>query len=151
MNRKKTICAENLNAIIANNKANIAIAVAEQNNPACFAGATIDSGVHLNKVVMRDRAFGNRAGRPFYAFVKRAGDITILVDVASGKSALFDDAVISSAKQVNERFEIKGVIYDQKDTVNGFPRYRAVGCVEKPRAKAQLKKALLSVVHEIGF
>ena len=149
--RKKIIRDENLNSIVANNKANIAIEVAIQHNPTAFCGVMIEPNVQLNKVVLRERAFGNSAGKPFYAFAKRAGEVTILVDVVSGKTAFFDDSAISAAALVNERFTIKGVIYDKKDTLNGCPRYRAVGCVEKPRAKALLKQRLMAVVHEIGF
>lgn len=151
MNRNKTICDQNLNSIIANNKANIVIEVLKQKDPLSFAGATIEPHVQLNKIVLRKRALGASAGKPFYAFSKRAGTLTILVNVASGKSGAFDDSVIASATQVQERFEIDGVIYDQKDTLNGQPRYRAVGRTEKPRAKAQIKHALMAFAHELGF
>lgn len=151
MNKKRFVRPENLNSIVANNKANIAIEVALQNDPTCFAGATIDQNVQLNKVVLREKAFGTKANRPFYAFSKRAGALTVLVDVTSGKTGLFDDSVIASATQVNEQFEIKGVIYGLKDTLNGQPRFRAVGCVEKPRAKGVLKRALRRIVDEIDF
>lgn len=149
MNRTKFIRTENLNSIIANNKANIGIEVARQNDPTCFAGATIEPNVQLNKVVLRAKAFGIKANRPFYAFSKRAGALTVLVDVNTGKTRLFDDSVIASATQVGEQFEIGGVIYGLKDTLNDQPRYRAVGRVEKPRAKARLKKDLMSLVDEI--
>ena len=151
MNRTKFIRPENLNAIVANNKANVGIEVAKQKDPTCLAGATIEQNVQLNKVVLREKAFGTKANRPFYAFSKRAGALTVLVDVNTGKTGLFDDSVIASATQVGEQFEIGGVIYGLKDTLNGQPRYRAVGRVEKPRAKGVLKRALLRIVGEIDF
>jgi len=141
---QKVINPMNLVGHLANKKADKVI------NTMGYTGAVV-SGVRLNKVVLREQAFDNPAGKPFYAFAKYAGEHTVLVDLVSGHTQMVNDAVISSMTQVTGKFKIDGVIYDKLDTVNGQARYHAVRVSRRTRAKALLKKRIMDLAHEFMY
>lgn len=144
--KKRIICDANLNSIVANTKADKTIRAIRNDYPDFLADETIDTEVKLRRVTLNKETFNVPAGNPLYAFAKRAGkELTALIDVASGKVALVPSSIISATAPVTGRFEIDGNIYELKDTMNGCPRYRACGSTHKPRAKALLKKSLMSI------
>ncbi|MBQ9271220.1 MAG: hypothetical protein IJ218_03015 [Alphaproteobacteria bacterium] len=134
---KKNIAVENLNAIVANNRADKLVAEIKMSDPDFLADADIAPRVRLHKIVLREQAFDTPKGKNIYAFAKCAGrNLTILVDVKSGKAQLCPVANIVSSAPVKGKFVIDGTVYGLKDTLNGNPRYEACGSTHKPRAKA---------------
>ena len=118
MSKKKSICASKLNAFIANGKANEVINVLNLD--------AVEKNVQLSKVVLRIPMFKHVSGKPFYAFVKQAGEQAVLVDVASGAVQAVNNCQIAAQTNVNDRFKIDGVTYAKADTINGMPRYKPV-------------------------
>ena len=146
--KKKIFSEVNLNSIVANARADKAIKSLFKEYPNFPVDEVIAAEVQLRKVTLNQSPFDAPAGKPFYAFAKRAGqEWTALVDLASGKAALVPTAVISSTAPVNGRFMVDGKMYEIKDTVNGQPRYRVCGSEHKPRAKAQNKHKMLLQAH----
>lgn len=144
--KKKIICEANLNSIVANTKADKAIKAIRNESPNFLAEAPIENEVKLRKVTLRESAFNAPAGSPLYVFMKRASKkLTVVVDVETGKAKVIPTSIIDSNVAVTGRFEINGVTYELKDTMNGCPRYRACGSKFKSRAKALLKKSLMDV------
>ena len=137
----KVVNPMNLVGHVANDKANKVIAASG------FTG-TVAPSVQLNKVILREQAFDAPAGKPFYAFAKCAGNLTILVDVVTGHSLAVDGSVVASMSQVTGKFKIDGVIYDKLDTVNGQARYHAVHVSRRSRAKAIIKRRIMDVARE---
>lgn len=136
----KVINPMNLVGHIANDKANKVI-----NAMGCTD--TVAPNVQLHKVVLREQAFNAPAGTPFYAFAKSAGDLTVLVDVVTGRPLATDGSVIASMSQVTGKFKIDGVIYDKLDTLNGQARYHVVRVSRRTRAKAQTRAKMLTQLH----
>ena len=148
--KKKTISEVNLNSIVANAKADKAIRSLLKEYPNCPVDEVIAAEVQLRKVTLNQSPFDAPAGKPFYAFAKRAGQEWIaMVDLASGKAALVPTAAISSTVPVTGRFKVDGKMYDVRDTMNGQPRYRVCGSEHKPRAKAVLKRRLMDMAHDL--
>ena len=148
--KKKTISEVNLNSIVANAKADKAIRSLLKEYPNCPVDEVIAAEVQLRKVTLNQSPFDAPAGKPFYAFAKRAGqEWTAMVDLASGKAALVPTAAISSTVPVTGRFKVDGKMYDVRDTMNGQPRYRVCGSEHKPRAKAVLKRRLMDMAHDL--
>ena len=141
---KKVINPMNLVGFVADEKANKVISFMS------LSDAVIETGIRLNKVVLREQAFNTPAGTPFYAFAKAVGELTVLVDVRSGKPIMVDNSVIASMAKVNNEFSIDGVIYGKKDTVNNCPRYVVCRTARKVRAKAMNKFNMLKEVHVAG-
>lgn len=139
---KKVINPMNLVGYVANAKANKFIA--DMN----LAGVTVNTGIQLNKVILRKQTLNAPAGKPFYAFAKSAGDLTILVDVVTGHSLAVEASIIASMSQVTGKFKIDGVIYDKLDTVHGQARYHAVRVSRRTRAKAIFKQRIMDVARE---
>lgn len=141
--KKRIISEVNLNSIVANNKADKAIKSLLKKYPNFPVDEVIAAAVQLRKVTLDQSPFDAPAGKPFYAFAKRAGqEWTALVDLVSGKAAVVPTSAISSTAPVNGRFMVDGTMYEIKDTVNDQPRYRVCGSEHKPRAKAQLRRRL---------
>ncbi len=148
--KKRIICDANLNSIVANTKADKVIAAIRKERPNFLADARIEGEVKLRKITLREPAFNSPAGKPLYAFVKRASKkLTAIVDVESGKAELLPTSIIDSTVSVTGKFTIGGVDYDLKDTMNGLPRYHACGGGHKSRAKALLKKRLMFAVDRL--
>lgn len=146
---KKIICDENLNSIVANAKADKAIAAVRKEYPSFLANETIPTEMQLRKITLREPAFDVPAGKPVYAFAKRLSKkLTVLVELTSGKAEIISTATIDSNAPVNGKFNIDGVVYDLKDTMNGCPRYRACGSEHKARAKGQIKRRLKDLANE---
>jgi hypothetical protein len=118
MSKKKSICASKLNAFIANGKADEIIKILNLDS--------VEKSVTLSKVVLRMPAFNHVSGKPFYAFVKQAGEQAVLVDVASGATQVVNNHQMAAQTNVNGRFKIDGVTYGKADTINGMPRYKPV-------------------------
>ena len=137
----KVVNPMNLVGHVANDKANKVI-----NAMGCTD--TVAPNVQLHKVVLREQAFNAPAGKPFYAFAKSAGNLTILVDVVTGHSLAVDGSIIASMSQVTGKFKIDGVIYDKLDTVNGQTRYHAVRVSRRTRAKAIFKRRIMDAARE---
>lgn len=147
--KKKTICDANLNSLVANAKADKAIKAIRRDYPSFLTDETVATEMQLRKLTMREPHFDVPAGKPLYAFAKRAGKkLTILVELTSGKAEIVPTATIDSTAPVNGKFTIDGVKYELKDTMNGCPRYRACGSEHKSRAKAQLKRQLKDIANE---
>lgn len=148
MKSMRKISSANLNAIVANTKTNKLVDEIRSMRPEFLSTATIPTKVQLRKVVLREQAFGIPAGTPIYAFAKRASKrVILLVDVRTGLARLSPMSSLISSAPVTGKFEIDGVTYKQKDTVNGQPRYSACGSVRKSRAKALNKHKMLNQVH----
>lgn len=140
----KVVNQMNLVGHIANEKANKVI-----NAMGCTG--TVAPSVQLHKVILRKQAFDAPAGKPFYAFAKSTGDMTVLVDVVTGRPLAINGSAIASMVQVTGKFKIDGVIYDKLDTVNGQARYHAVRVSRRTRAKALLKKRIMDLAHEFMY
>ena len=146
---KKTICSENLNSMIANAKADKAIAIIRNEYPNFLVNEIIPTEMQLRKITLREPAFDVPAGKPVYAFAKRVSKkLTALVELTSGKAEIVPTSTIDSNAPVNGKFSINGVIYDLKDTMNGCPRYRACGSEHKARAKGQVRRRLKDLANE---
>ena len=146
---KKTICAANLNSIVANTKADKCIAAIRIERPDFLTNAEIPTQVQLRKVTLREQAFGIPAGQPLYAFAKQVSKrLIVLVEVRTGKAELFAVSRVASMTPVTDKFTIDGVVYGKKDTMNDCPRYAACGSTRKPRAKALFKKRLMDTARE---
>lgn len=137
----KVVNPMNLVGHVANDKADKVIANAG-------VTGTVAPSVQLNKVVLREQAFNAPAGKPFYAFAKTAGNLTILVDVVTGHSLAVEASIIASMSQVTGKFKIDGVIYDKLDTVHGQARYHAVRVSRRTRAKAIFKRRIMDAARE---
>lgn len=125
MSKKRSICASKLNAFIANGKADQVIKILNLDS--------VEKSVILSKVVLRMPAFNHVSGKPFYAFVKQAGEQAVLIDIASGATQVVGNHQFASQTNVNGRFKIDGVTYAQADTLHGLPRYRPVATDKRPR------------------
>lgn len=123
--KKKTICASKLNTFLANEKANDIIV--------SQGLETTEKNVSLVKVVLREPAFKHLPGKPFYAFVKQAGEWGVFVDVSSGSAMAVSNHQVASQTNVSGRFKINGVTYKQADTICGMPRYKAIGTDHRKR------------------
>ncbi len=119
----KTIALEKLNSVLANIKANKALEVYNQQKPDSKIG-TVEENVHLAKVTLRVNFAKNEANHPFYAFVKNAGKMLIIVDLVSGTAKVVTPSTVASVTNVKGNFRINGVTYGLKDTINGQPRFR---------------------------
>ncbi len=149
MRKNKIINSANLNAIVANDKAEKVVKAIRREYPSFLAGNPLDAEIKLRKITLRSEAFGKSAGQPMYAFAKRLSNkLTVLVELESGKAEMFSTSVIDSTENVAGKFTIDGVIYDIKDTVNGCPRYAPCGSERKPRAKAQLRRRLRDLASD---
>lgn len=119
----KTISETNLNAYIANDEINKAIAAADEK--------TRYKRVHLAKLILRKSPMHKlKINVPLIAFVKQAGDKLAVKVLTMGKVVLLNDTDISSLSEIPGEFTLGGVTYGIKDTINGFPRYK-VKRVEK--------------------
>ncbi|MBR1825136.1 MAG: hypothetical protein IJ770_00930 [Alphaproteobacteria bacterium] len=148
MNKNKTIRVENLNAIVANVKADKLIEEIRQKRPEFLAEAVIPNKMQLRKVTLRERAFETPKGCPIYAFSKQISRrIAILVDIKTGIARLCPVSGIVSDTPVEGKFTIDGVTYKLKDTLNGHPRYTSCGASRRPRAKALVKHKVITQVH----
>jgi len=147
--KKRIISDANLNGIVANSKANKVIREFIAEHPNFSADRALESEMKLRKVTLREKLFGVPAGKPRYVFAKRVSKkLTVLVDVATGKTELVASAVVDSTEAVNGKFTVNGISYNIKDTVNGQPRYTARGTVHKPRAKAHRKYELMRTEYD---
>lgn len=109
----------------------------------------VEENIHLRKVVVRETArkrskklsFGETAptkSKPFFAFVKQAGEVKAVVNVKTGEARVFaNEDVVSEVKLTDNRFTIDGVTYAKKDTIDGFARYAQI-----KEAKKSLRKKL---------
>jgi hypothetical protein len=146
--KKKIICSSKLNAYVANQKAETVINAFTAENPAKMAGAAVEEKIHLRRVVVRSSARKRSKklnpgettplnSSPFYAFVKQAGPVKVVVNVQTGEARVFaNEDVISAVKVHSGKFTINGVTYAKKDTLNGFVRYEPV------REKRSLRQKL---------
>lgn len=152
----KKICESKLNALIAYQKCLNVLA----ENP-WMAGKVKDLTVHLRKVVLKTEALPQKQKRnpkdtpaaehtqPFYGFVMHVGKTCIIVSVKSGKADAFKGDDVVSETVVTGRFEIDGIIYAKKDTVNGFVRYTPVADkAHKPRKKLRVNGPLATAAME---
>lgn len=135
---KKVINPMNLVGYVANAKANKFIA--DMN----LAGVTVNTGIQLNKVILRKQTLNAPAGKPFYAFAKSAGEQTILIDLVSGKPVAVNNSAITSMTQVTGKFVIDGVIYGKKDTLHNYPRYTVCSTLRQPRSKAMNRRKTMA-------
>ena len=117
---RKFISESNLNAFVANQKANKVIDAQGQ--------SSANSGVFLSRVVLRIKAFKHPSGVPFYAFVKQAGEQTVLVDVETGATRTVANHQFATQTNVRGKFKIGCFTYEQRDTIHGMPRYKVVDC-----------------------
>lgn len=140
--KNQIICSAKLNAIVANDKIHEHIENFIKDNPDGLSGATIEKGVHLVKVITNGPAFGHPAGVPFFAFAKNVGQFSVINDLKSGHTQMFDGASLRSVSRVKGRFTINGVVYALKDTMNDMPRYRAVARPEKKSSKQSFRREL---------
>ena len=120
----KFISEANLNSFVANQKANKVITA--QNLPS-------HNGINLSRVVLRVKAFKHPSGVPFYAFMKLAGEQTVLVDVETGATKIVANHQFAAQTNVRGKFKIGYFTYEQKDTINGMPRYKVVDCSKYQR------------------
>lgn len=109
----------------------------------------VEENIHLRKVVVRETvrkrskklSFGETAptkSKPFFAFVKQAGEVKAVVNVKTGEARVFaNEDVVSETKVPDSKLIIDGVRYAKQDTLNGCPRYIVV-----KEAKRSLRKKL---------
>lgn len=107
----------NLNALMANQRVNAAIAKAgEQTN---------EKTVRLAKIILRSSPTHKlKTNVPLYAFVKNAGDKVAMQVLTNGVVTLVDNSQVLSLSEVRGDFTINGITYGKKDTVNGVLRYK---------------------------
>lgn len=152
---EKNICEAKLNGFIANNKAVRALSEIEKKDPKAFEGMTVERGICLCRVMLREPLFKQKAHKPFYAFVKHVGkEVVAIVDVQSGGAVVVDKDLIVAQTEVKGNFTIKGVTYQLKDTMNGFKRYKVSSCARKQRRKrldVQEAEALASAEARIQW
>lgn len=75
------------------------------------------------KMTLRHHVHHFPVNIPFIAVVKACNDDqNIVFSVKRKKMAVIPSIAISSETNVDS-FEIDGIIYEQQDTMNGFPRY----------------------------
>lgn len=63
---------------------------------------------------------------PFIAGVRQCGDKKVAYFLKRKKLAVIENFMVSNETNVGKEFEVDGVKYIQKDTLNGFPRYTPV-------------------------
>lgn len=138
----KTISLEKLNSLLANIKADRTVKQYNDANPDKAEPRACEHKIHLAKVVSRTDLFKNKAGVPFYAFVKKVGSLVVLVDLVTGSAQIVAASVIASESDVKDNFRVNGVTYGVKDSVNGFKRYRPLSYEpKKPRRKLKVSEA----------
>ncbi|MBR1601207.1 MAG: hypothetical protein IJ677_06470 [Alphaproteobacteria bacterium] len=137
----KEICAAKTNALVANNKMNQAVMGYNANHKCQLIN---DGNVMVARVIISSRqTFGkqktasspkdtkknrfiNPTGVPFLCFMKNVNaNKTIIVGIESGKADIVDRRNLSVRHKDMKTFQIKGVRYHIKDTVNGLPRFTA--------------------------
>ena len=113
----KIISVTNLNAFVANNEIDCAIAA---------SGSEVkEKSVRLVKMVLRKSPTHKlQKNVPLVAFVKNAGDKVVAKVLTNGVVVVLNNSNISSLCEVKGDFSLNGVIYGVKDTINGFPRYK---------------------------
>lgn len=116
----KEISNQNLNAYVANQKIDKAIAKAGEKSH--------NKTVWLCKIILRNSPSHKlKEFVPMYAFVKNAGNKTAFMILSNGVTAVMDNSQFFSVSEVNGDFTFHGVTYGIKDTVNGYPRYKVKG------------------------
>lgn len=114
--KEKVVAMENVNLLTLTDKVN---KYAAKNNL-----VTTENGVRLVQMTLRHHVHHFPTNIPFIAAVKKCGEKQVVFFVKRTKFAVIDDIDISSETNVGKTFEIDGVRYELKDTINGYPRYK---------------------------
>ena len=113
----KEIAVQNLNAYVANQKIDKAIAAAGEKSH--------NKTVWLCKIIIRTSSNPKlKACVPMFAFIKNAGNKIAFMVLSNGVTAVMDNSQVSSVSEINADFTFHGVTYGVKDTINGMPRYK---------------------------
>ncbi len=116
-NQKRNVAAlENVNLLTLNEKVNEYIV---RNNL-----TPTEDKVRLVKMTLRHHVHHFPENIPFIAAVRKCGEQQVVFSIKRTKYALIDDIDISSETNVGKEFEVNGIKYVQKDTINGYPRYK---------------------------
>lgn len=121
---QKSICSSKLNSLLADAKASVALATVQSED-------VVAEDTRLSKISLRSEFARHPAGTPFYAFVKRSGDLYGVIDLKSGAIIVVGNDNIASLTNVKGNFEVDGICYGLKDTINGWPRYRALCALKR--------------------
>lgn len=129
---QKSICSSKLNSLLADAKASVALATVQSED-------VVAEDTRLSKISLRSEFAGHPVGSPFYAFVKRSGKLFCVIDLKSGAIIIVGNDNIASLTNVKDNFEVDGICYGLKDTINGWPRYRALCALKRSkRRKARI-------------
>lgn len=113
----KEISNQNLNAYVANQKIDKAIAKAGEKS--------LYKTVRLCKIILRNSSNPKlQTCVPMFAFVKSVGKKIAFMVMSNGVTAVMDNSQVSSVSEINGDFTFHGVTYGVKDTINGYPRYK---------------------------
>lgn len=115
MGKSKLVARENINLFLVNGKMNTFMEESgiEKKEEKC----------RMVKMTLRHHVHHFPVNIPFIAVVKACNDDqNIVFSVKRKKMAVIPSIAISSETNVDS-FEIDGIIYEQQDTMNGFPRY----------------------------
>ncbi len=116
----KEISNQNLNAYVANQKIDKAIAAAGEKSH--------NKTVWLCKIILRTSSNPKlKACVPMFAFVKNAGNKIAFMVLSNGVTAVMDNSQVFSVSEVSGDFTFHGVTYGVKDTIHGYPRYKVKG------------------------
>ena len=113
---KKVVAMENINLLTLTEKVNN---FAAKNNL-----EVSENGVRFVQMTLRHHVHHFPTNIPFVAAVKKCGEKQVVFFVKRTKFAVIDDIDISSETKIGKSFEIDGVRYELKDTINGYPRYK---------------------------
>jgi len=157
----KEICAAKTNALVANDKMNQAV-INYNANHKCQLNT--DGDVVVARVIIasstgkfgkqkpsskdtKKNRFTNPIGTPFLCFMKNVNaNKTLIVGIKSGKADIVDRRNLSVKHKDMKTFNINGVCYHVKDTVNGLPRF-----VAHHNTAPRCKNLNLNKINEIDF
>ena len=141
---QKSICSSKLNSLLADAKASVALATVQSED-------VVAEDTRLSKISLRSEFARHPAGTPFYAFVKRSGDLYGVIDLKSGAIIVVGNDNIASLTNVKGNFEVDGICYGLPSTgnANGVLYNKAVfeaaGVTELPKTPDEFIAALQAV------
>ena len=114
--KEKVVALENVNLLTLTDKVNRYVA---KNNL-----VSSEHKVRLVQMTLRHPIHHFPVNIPFVAAVKKCGEKQVVFMIKRTKFAVINDIDISSETNIGKSFEIDGVRYELKDTINGYPRYK---------------------------
>lgn len=141
----KIIDPKNLNAYYVNCKANRAMKKFADANPELLDTEMLTKLMpRLVQLVLRVDTFKHPAGAPFFAYIKNDSQLSIVVDVQTGKAQVLDSSVIASETNVGSSFQLGGITYELANENARWKRYNTTKIESKKHPKPRKRLTPLS-------